>query len=433
MVIEHQNDMCLTNANYFSRLGADLCFDPLLKECVEQVNAICRHSPALTGLPIAPVNQPYFHGLRLNMPRKSEQHPSAPQPPDSGALAAITITGLQHLSNWPVTFGTAAPANAVCDVALCCLYNLDITRATSMLAHFDRAVYSFNSGHFLSIIHKWGSPFKVVLACNPFVHGCALFCKLSECKLIMNSAPAMLDHIQGSGITSKLAGYIIHSHQYTSTKPTSLFWDIQSNIVRQLCIIRSLSILIAFVHPNHNCRAVSPTFAKCLCADGWITMDTNISYLIFGDSIPGECRLIVGVHSNTKSACPVFEVKTPPSIPFWPLACFIWVSFNTPENTVSYSKDDPSFNLHAVKDNGAPPLRANMPTPNQQASIKSGVNVSYYLHRANNNPKVLAGSTVIHLDGLCPVFDPTDNPNRFGHLFGIEFTHDGHVYVRAIS
>jgi hypothetical protein len=64
---------------------------------------------------------------------------------------------------------------------------------------------------------------------------------------------------------------------------------------------------------------------------------------------------------------------------------------------------------------------------------KARVNVGHYLHRANNNPNVLAGSAVIHLDGLCPAFDPTDNPNLFGHLFGIEFTHDGHVYVRVIS
>ncbi len=30
MIIEHHNDVCLTDAKYFSWLGADLCFDPLL-------------------------------------------------------------------------------------------------------------------------------------------------------------------------------------------------------------------------------------------------------------------------------------------------------------------------------------------------------------------------------------------------------------------
>jgi hypothetical protein len=106
---------------------------------------------------------------------------------------------------------------------------------------------------------------------------------------------------------------------------------------------------------------------------------------------------------------------------------------NQPEHAVSYSKDDPSFNLHGADYNGTSPLRTSMPTLNQHASIKSKVNVSYYLHRENDNPNVLAGYAVIHLDGLCPAFDPTDNPNLFGHLFGIEFMHDGHVYARAIS
>jgi hypothetical protein len=139
------------------------------------------------------------------------------------------------------------------------------------------------------------------------------------------------------------------------------------------------------------------------------------------------------VHSNTELTCQAFELKTPLSIPFWPLARFIWALFSTPEHTISYLKNDPSFNLHVIINNGAPPLCTSVPTPNQHASIKSGVTVSYFLHRANNNLNILAGSAFIHLDGLCPTFDPTDNPNLFGHLFGIEFMHDGHVYVRAIS
>jgi hypothetical protein len=96
IVIKHQNDVCLTDANHFSSLGADLCFDLLLKEYAQQVDAIRRCSPALAGLPIAPMNQPYFYRPHLTMLCKLEKHPSAPQPPDSGALAAMTITGLQQ-------------------------------------------------------------------------------------------------------------------------------------------------------------------------------------------------------------------------------------------------------------------------------------------------------------------------------------------------
>jgi hypothetical protein len=58
MIIEHRNDVCLTDADYFSHLGADLCYDPLLKEYIQQVHALQRQSPAPTMLPIPPEHQP---------------------------------------------------------------------------------------------------------------------------------------------------------------------------------------------------------------------------------------------------------------------------------------------------------------------------------------------------------------------------------------
>jgi hypothetical protein len=104
-----------------------------------------------------------------------------------------------------------------------------------------------------------------------------------------------------------------------------------------------------------------------------------------------------------------------------------------PKHTVSYAKDDKSFNLHAVNDNDVPHLHVSTPTPNQEASTTHGIKLGYYLHRACDNLHVLAGSSVVHLNGLCPAFNPTDNQNLFGHFFGVEFMHDGHEYVRAIS
>jgi hypothetical protein len=47
----------------------------------------------------------------------------------------------------------------------------------------------------------------------------------------------MLDYVHGSSVTSKLTGYLIHSHWYSSTEPTSRSWEIQFNIVLQLHII----------------------------------------------------------------------------------------------------------------------------------------------------------------------------------------------------
>jgi hypothetical protein len=184
-----------------------------------------------------------------------------------------------------------------------------------MLAKFDWAIYGFNSGHMLSTMRDCGFPSNVVLACNPFVHGRSLFRELSDCQIITDSASAMLDHIRSSGITSQLMGYTIHSHRYVSSKPTSRFWEIQFNIVKQLRLIRSLSIVVAFVHPDHDCRAVSLSFQKRLRTDGWIISDKTISYPDYGDSTPGSCRLILGVHSNTKPSCTAIELIPPPSVP----------------------------------------------------------------------------------------------------------------------
>ena len=49
------------------------------------------------------------------------------------------------------------------------------------------------------------------------------------------------------------------------------------------------------------------------------------------------------------------------------------------------------------------------------------------------SPIVLVGAAVIGTEGLCPRFDPCDNQNLFHYNFGINFSHDGHSYIRAIS
>jgi hypothetical protein len=81
----------------------------------------------------------------------------------------------------------------------------------------------------------------------------------------------------------------------------------------QLRLIRSLSIFTAFVHPDHDGRAVSLGFVVRLRKDGWIISDTNISYAAYGDSVAGTCRLIVGIHSNTERSCAPLDFKTPPT------------------------------------------------------------------------------------------------------------------------
>ncbi len=138
---------------------------------------------------------------------------------------------------------------------------------------------------------------------------------------------------------------------------------------------------MAFVHPDHDCHVVSQSFAKRLCIDGWVITDVPVSYPNFGDSFIGHCQLIVPVHLNTKPKCEAFALHSPPSVPPKPLPQFLWAPFTTPEHAILFSKDDPSFNLHVVNNNGPPRLLASLPTPAQTASLDAGLHIAYYLHR----------------------------------------------------
>jgi len=204
-------------------------------------------------------------------------------------------------------------------------------------------------------------------------------------------------------------------------------------IVTQLRIIRDLLMVVAFVHPDHDCRAVGINFTQRLRSDGWVLSDTTISFQNFRDSVSGSCRLIVAIHSNVETDCRALEIKTPPQIKPKPIARYIWVPFNKPDLAISYSKDNAYFNIHAINNNGLQPLRASTPSDAQHVSSDVGTRVKYYLHRHDDNPSNLVGYAVFSDIHLCPPFNPITNTNVFGHYFGIEFKHDGHTYVRAIS
>jgi hypothetical protein len=164
-----------------------------------------------------------------------------------------------------------------------------------------------------------------------------------------------------------------HSHRYTTSKPTTHFWDIQAFIVTQLWLIWLLSIMLAFVHPDHNSRAVSNGFLQRLRKDGWVCSDTVVLYPNFGESVSGSCRLIAAVHSNTEPSCKPIEFKTPPPMPSRWIGRFLWAPFNRPKLAISYSKDDKSLNNHAVNNSGLPQLRVSIPTNAQRAYLDPDV------------------------------------------------------------
>ena len=120
-------------------------------------------------------------------------------------------------------------------------------------------------------------------------------------------------------------------------------------------------------------------------------------------------------------------LKTPPCLPERPISSFIWEPFNRPEHSLCYGRNIVDFN----KDESSPMI-ASMPKPAVSTNCQV-VNIKYHLHRGNANGSILAGSSVLSGESLCPPFEACPNQNLFQHYFGIEFHHDGHTYVRAIS
>jgi hypothetical protein len=330
---------------------------------------------------------------------------------------------MQYLSNWPVSFGEySSESTSIISTTVRSLYNSNLTAAAWSLSCFDWAVYGFNSGHFISSIRLFGLPFAIILASDEYAHSRSLFTELYACTgPILGGCRALLDHIKASRITLKLSGYLVHSRRYDSTEPTSQFWQLQAAIVLQLRLTCLLSIVIA------NSRAVSLQFINTLKSDGWLISDQMIQYSTFGETLADGCRLIVGVHLHTEEKCTPMVVVAPSPTPTNRLSSYLWALFNQPEITLSYSRDNKSFNNHAFNNCGLPPLVASDPPSSPNTAAGNGVSLNYCLHHINANPPIEPGSYIVGTEGLCPRFKPCDNSNLFRHHF------KGHNYVQVIS
>ncbi len=270
-------------------------------------------------------------------------------------------------------------------------------------------------------------PFAVTLACDPYAYGRALFTEFTDCRCILPSAAALLDHIRGSGEPGLIDGYLIHSHRYQTSEPTHAFWSIQASIVTQMHLIRKLRLFVAFVHPDHDGRSVAKFIAQ-LSHSGWVISLMKCYFPDYGDSVVGTTTIIVGVHTNTQPKVKKVMLCTPPSGKPLPLSNYLWQPFNKTEYRISLSKDDPSFN-----DGSIPSLHATLPSASILSSLPPGIHPLYCLHSQDSDTSILSGSMVLSLDSLCPQFDGTTTTNVFKYHFGIEFHQDDHTYVQPFS
>ncbi len=197
----------------------------------------------------------------------------------------------------------------------------------------------------------------------------------------------------------------------------------QAAVILDLRLIRLLSIIVATVHPEHYGGSVK-TFSTNLKLKGWILSSTDVHYPDLGDTIAGSCCIITAVHSSCASTIKPLQLKRPPLVPPHPLGEFIWEPFNQKEHAILLAWDNKDF---AKQDTGLQSL-----TPAMTSDGPAGVIVRYHCHHPNTNVLVILGSEVISINGLCPVLNACPNPNIF-QLLGINFYHEDHSYIRAIS
>ncbi len=265
----------------------------------------------------------------------------------------------------------------------------------------------------------------VTLACDPFGYARALLSEFTGCHCILPSALALFNHIQGSGNNSIINGYLIHSHQFQMSKPTSTFWLLQSSIVTQLHELRSLSVFVVFVHPDHDGRSVSK-FVTTLTNLGWIITTVKHFFLDVGNSITRYTSVILGIHNSTQSTVSLIRLKYPPKTTPTPIGSYLWRPFNSREYAILFSQKDSSFTKEPFTG-----VTAMVPPPTVIASHPSDVQPLYYLHPSSVDTCHLAGSAVLLSSSLCPPFDSAGNKNLFGCHFRIEFHADNHTFVRA--
>jgi hypothetical protein len=346
----------------------------------------------------------------------------------ANSLLTTIVTQEQSIppcfANYPVRFGQF-PLDK--DTSIRALYNSEYPALAFCASCFSWAVYSFNSGRFDTTISNRNLPFNISLACDPYAHGRALFDEFTKCPCILPSAAALLDHIRGSGDQDLIDGYLIHSHRYQTSQPTTAFWAIQTSIVTQLQAIRKLRMFVAFVHPDHNCRSVSK-FVTQLSTLGWVISSMKCSFPDYGDSVIGTTTVVVGVHSNSQSKVNALSFRTPPAPKPLPLAAFVWQPFNKKQYGLSFAREDSSFN-----DASMPSVLASLLSASVLSSLPSDLRPLYYLHLQGTDHTILNGAAVLSQDSLCPPFDGSSTTNLFKCHFGIEFHDADHTYVRPFS
>jgi hypothetical protein len=104
--IVHRPDTKLVDANYWSHLGMDLEFEPLLRDYLTYALQRCNSNPPPTDLPMRPENMPYYRKPRIQEPTDTTVPADALH--IQSLIADIVSSdghGHTHLLNVPIQIG----------------------------------------------------------------------------------------------------------------------------------------------------------------------------------------------------------------------------------------------------------------------------------------------------------------------------------------
>ncbi|KAL3794570.1 hypothetical protein HJC23_008026 [Cyclotella cryptica] len=261
------------------------------------------------------------------------------------------------------------------------LYNSDLPVAAYQIARSTWAIHGYNCGHFMSSIQSRSLPFGVVLASDPTPQGRAQLQEFTACRLIFSGVAAMFSHL------------------------TRDFWQLQLSLIVQLRKLRSLAIVVAFLPPTHDSRAANQ-FASGMKRDGWLGSSIDLYF----------------PHSRRLRSIQLESFEFHP-LQYGGKCYYTAVCDTTRQSTTNVGLLRLAPIQHSVSE----------PKPGDSDEAARSAKTKYLLHRMSADASVAVGAQVLSLDGLCPPFQPQPNVNLFQNSFGIEFVHDGHVFVRPFS
>ena len=424
--VVHRPDTELVDADYWSRLGVNLQYDPLYVQYLTMTRQLRHAHPPATDLPMLPENMPYFRGPRVKLPREDRTAEARHVQSLLTELATNTSGWTTPLSVRPIQFGTFADSEVSTTRTSRALYNSEFSSYALQVSQFSWAVFNFSNGHFLSTIETANLSFTIRLGCDPTQRGRSLFGEFAPTAKVFSTGNEFLNHIRSSGDRSVIHGYLINTFRFRTTAITNAFWDLQLQIVAQLRLIHSTSVVVAIIIPDLDGSATGK-FVKGLEKALWLVTRSVIRYADIGDSVDDSCVILTAVHRSCAPDVTPIELIMPPTPETKPLGAYIHEPFNRPQYSVCYGRHDDAFN----SDDGCQMTCEDLKS--SDAVVDSRVKPAYSIRRSGGSESTTAGSLVLPLSSLCPPLEWCANQNLFQHLFGVEFFFDDHTYVRPIS